>query len=47
MDATGRIVSNGIISSDTKTLNVANLAKGMYTISLLDDIKTDLKFIKQ
>jgi hypothetical protein len=47
MDATGRIVSNGIISSDTKTLNVANLAKGMYTISLLDDIKTVLKFIKQ
>ena len=47
MDATGRIVTNGIISSDTKTLNVANLAKGMYTISLFDDIKTDLKFIKQ
>ena len=47
MDATGRTVSNGIISSDTKTLDVADLAKGIYTISLLDDIKTVLKFIKQ
>ena len=46
-DATGRVVSQGIITPGVKNINVQNLAKGVYTLTLVNDDKTVLRFIKR
>lgn len=46
-NATGRAVSQGILNSGVKNINVQNLAKGFYTLTLVNDEKTVLRFIKR
>ena len=46
-DATGRAVSQGILNPGVKNINVQNLAKGFYTLTLVNDEKTVLRFIKR
>lgn len=46
-DATGRAVSHGILNPEVKNINVQNLAKGVYTLTLVNDEKTILRFIKK
>lgn len=45
-DATGRSISQGAINSPIKSIDVQNLAKGVYTLTLVDDEKIVLRFIK-
>jgi hypothetical protein len=40
-------VSQGVITPGVKNINVQNLAKGVYTLTLVNDDKTVLRFIKQ
>ncbi|HAP01199.1 MAG TPA: hypothetical protein DCQ93_04665 [Bacteroidetes bacterium] len=49
MDVTGKIVLEGKIENEkTQTLNISNLAKGIYMLRLNnDDSYTNMKFIKQ
>jgi hypothetical protein len=46
-DATGRPVLQGFITPGVKNINVQNLAKGVYSLTLINDDKSVLRFIKR